>query len=113
MKKFNMQRAIRNKKYSRQPALLIIRGPRGILTSCGPDCYNSIHDECACICKGCNHRQGYEKSLQNSLNFIARLKKDNPEIQLSLHSKRKLAKLNQKQIIFKIHESKTYKFKRS
>ncbi len=82
------------------PTLLIIKVPRGILTKCGPHCYNAVFDECHCICAGSNHSQGYKRALQNSLNNIARLKKTTPNIQLSLHSKRQKAKLEQTKIIF-------------
>ena len=91
------------------PALLVIKAPRGILTKCGPHCYNAVFSECHCICQGSNHSQGYDRALHNSLNHISRLKKTIPEIQLSLHSKRQKAKLNQSQINFQSNESKTHK----
>ena len=94
-----MQRtSIRNPK-SKGPAVLIMRVPGGTLTNCGPDCYNSIFKKCHCICGGSNHAQGYERALQNSFNTIARLKKYDPKIELSLHSKRKLSKLVQLKIL--------------
>jgi len=94
-----MQRtAIRNYKI-KGPNLLLKRVPKGILTSCGPECYNSLIIECHCICHGSNHAQGYDRALQNSFNNISRLKKSDPDVQLSLHSKRKLSKLVQLNIL--------------
>lgn len=90
------------------PTLLILRGPMGIITFCGPACYNNKDKTCTCICKGSNHGRGYDHALHSSLNYIARFKKDDPDINLSLHSKRALAKLNQKQIKFQTNESKTH-----
>ncbi len=93
-----MRRTSTRKFEKTGPALLIKRVPKGILTSCGPDCYNSIIKECYCICSGSNHGQGYDRALQNSFNNISRLKKADPDVQLSLHSKRKLSKLVQLKI---------------
>ncbi len=81
------------------PDLLIKYVGHGILTKCGPFCYNSLDEDCHCICKGSNHSQGYRRALQNSLTFIARLKKDDPSIFLSLHSKKILAKSLQLNIL--------------
>ena len=82
------------------PTLLILKGPHGTIAKCGPSCYNSIFQECSCICRGSNHGQGYNTSIANSLNLISRFKKDYPDIQLSLHSRRALAKLKQTKIKF-------------
>jgi len=94
-----MQRTSTRNFEKKGPALLIKRVPKGILTSCGPDCYNSVFGECHCICHGSNHSQGYDRALQNTFNIISRLKKEDPDIQLSLHSKRKLGKLVQLKIL--------------
>jgi len=79
-------------------SLLVLKGPMGIITFCGPECYNDKYSVCTCICKGSNHGQGYERALQNSLTHISRFKKDDPDIHLSLHSRRALAKLNQSKL---------------
>jgi len=82
------------------PSLLILKGHNGTITFCGPACYNDKNSFCTCICRGSNHSQGYDRALQNSLNNISRLKKDNSGIELSLHSKRQKATLNQSTLIF-------------
>lgn len=81
------------------PDLLIKYVGHGILTKCGPACYNALDEDCHCICHGSNHSQGYDRALHNSFNHIARLKKDDPCIFLSLHSKKKLAKSLQLNIL--------------
>jgi len=75
--------------------LLILKTSGHVISKCGPYCYNSIFEECHCICRGSNHGQGYARALQNSFNNISRLKKSEPDLQLSLHSKKKLSKLVQ------------------
>ncbi|MBA7608301.1 hypothetical protein ES703_15478 [subsurface metagenome] len=85
--------------------LLVLKGPMGIITFCGPACYNNKYKTCTCICKGSNHGIGYKHALKNSLNHIARLKKDDPDIHLSLHSKRARAKLEQTKITLFPNES--------
>ncbi|GAJ06659.1 unnamed protein product [marine sediment metagenome] len=82
------------------PTLLVLKGPMGIITFCGPACYNNKDKTCTCICKGSNHGSGYDQALQNSLTHISRFKKDDPDIHLSLHSKRQKAKLEQSTLIF-------------
>lgn len=81
------------------PDLLIIRVPNGILSRCGPSCYNSISPDCSCICHGSNHGLGYKTAVFNSISLINRFKKDNSRIELSSHSKKKLAKLLQLNIL--------------
>jgi len=79
--------------------LLILKRSGHIISKCGPYCYNAVFDECHCICRGSNHSQGYDRALLNTFNHISRLKISDSDIQLSLHSQKKLSKLIQLKIL--------------
>ncbi len=67
------------------PDLLILVGDKGIISKCGPSCYNASFSECACICRGINHGVGYKQGLSNIHDDTFLLDKRFKDLKLSIY----------------------------
>lgn len=49
------------------PVLIRVKLDGNVISSCDERCYHAGQSQCACICQGENHQQGYEAAFNRTV----------------------------------------------